>query len=56
MVFFFSCQKDKELFDSVLLPVPQQKYDETNLFPQGIQLENPYTVENILKAYDNLYP
>lgn len=56
MAFFYSCQKEEELIDSVPLHVPQQKYEETNLFPQGIQLENPYTVENMLKAYDNLFP
>lgn len=44
------------MIDSVPLHVPQQKYEETNLFPQGVQLENPYTVENMLKAYDNLFP
>ncbi len=56
MLLFFSCQKDKELLNSVPLPVSQQKYDETNLYPLWEQLENPYTVENMLKAYDNLYP
>jgi len=47
-----SCQEDDILTESI--PIPKKSQFEEGMIKLGKKLENPYTVENMRKAYQNL--
>lgn len=48
-LFFISCQKEEEMMDPTPMDIVHPESDETQLFPLGIQLENPIRWKKCLK-------
>lgn len=53
-MLFFSCEKDKEL-ETVLMQQKEETIMPTeDFYSFGTKLENPYTVENMQRAFENI--